>query len=79
MHTILFNLELNSETEDTQMLQNDLHKLYKWGDTNNMKFNGNKFEPLREQEIKSATTYIYNDSNIDDKENVSQRSRHNDE
>ena len=54
------------------MLQNDLHKLYKWADTNNMKFNANKFELLRyvkEQEIKSATTYIsYDDSKIDDKE-----------
>ena len=56
------------------MLQNDLHKLYKWADTNNMKFNANKFELLRfgkEQEIKSATTYkSYDDSNIDDKEQV---------
>ena len=25
------------------MLKNDLHKLYKWADTNNMKFNANKF------------------------------------
>ena len=24
------------DEEDTQMLQNDLHKLYKWADTNNM-------------------------------------------
>ena len=60
--------------EDTQMLQNDLHKLYKWADTNNMKFNANKFELLcygKEQEIKSATTYkLYDDSNIDDKEQV---------
>ena len=43
-------------------------------DTNNMKFNANKFELLRngkEQEIKSTTTYkSYNDSNIDDKEQV---------
>ena len=41
---------------------------------NNMKFNANKFELLRhgkEQEIKSATTYkSYDDSNIDDKEQV---------
>ena len=53
---------------------NDLHKLYKWEDTNNMKFNANKFEPLRygkEQEIKSATTYkSHDDSNIDDIEQV---------
>ena len=47
------------DEEDTQMLQNDLHNLYKWADTNNIKFNANKFELLRygkEQEIKSATT-----------------------
>ena len=35
------------DEEDTQMLQNDLHELYKWADTNNMKFNANKFELLR--------------------------------
>ena len=56
------------------MLQNDSLKLYKWADTNNMKFNANKFVLLRygiEQEIKSATTYkSYDDSNIDDKEQV---------
>ena len=56
------------------MLQNDLHKLYKWADTNNMKFNANKFELLRygkEQEIISATTdKSYDDSNIDDEEQV---------
>ena len=60
------------DEQDTQMLQNDLQKLlYKWADTNNMKFNANKFELLRygkEQEIKYATTYkSYDDSNIDDK------------
>ena len=46
--------------KDTQMLQNDLHKLYKLAETNNMKFNANKFELLqygKEQEIESATTY----------------------
>ena len=56
------------------MLQNDLHKMYKWADTYNMKFNANKFELLqygKEHEIKSATTYkSYDDSNIDDKEPV---------
>ena len=56
------------------MQQNDLHKLCEWVDTNNMKFNSNKFELLRygkEQEIKSATTYkSYDDSNIDNKEQV---------
>ena len=35
------------DEEDTQMRQNDLHKLCKWADTNNMKFNANKFELLR--------------------------------
>ena len=34
------------DEEDTQMLQNDLHQLYKCADTNNMKFNANKFEIL---------------------------------
>ena len=56
------------------MLQNDLHKLNKWADTNNIKFNANKYKLLRngkEQEIKSATTYKLNDDlNIDDKEQV---------
>ena len=59
------------DEEVTQMLQHDLHKLYKWADTNNMKFNNNKFELLRygrEQKIKSATTFkSHDDSNIDDK------------
>ena len=62
------------DENDKQMLQYDLHKLYKWADTNNMKFNANKFELLRygkEQKIKSASTYkSYDDSNIDDKEQV---------
>ena len=65
------------DEEDIQMLQNDLHKLYKWADTNNMKFNANRFELLqygKEQEIKSATTCkSYDDSNIDDKEQARDR------
>ena len=58
----------------TQMLQNDLHKLNKWADTNNTNFNANKFELLpygKEQDIKSATIKkSYDDSNIDDKDEV---------
>ena len=60
--------------EDTQMLQMDLHRLYKWANANNMKFNAIKFELLpyeKEQEIKSATTYkLYDYLNIDDKEQI---------
>ena len=56
------------------MQQNDLHKLYKSADTNNIKFNANKYELLRygkEQEIKSATIYkSYDDSNIHYKEHI---------
>ena len=62
------------DEEDTQMLQNDSRKLYKWAEANNMKSNANKFELLRygkEQEIKSAKTYkSYDDSNIDDEEQI---------
>ena len=62
------------DEEDTKMIQNELHKLCKWADTNNMKFNANQFELLRygkKQEIKSAITKkSYDDSNNDDKEQV---------
>ena len=48
--------------------------MYKWSDTNNIKFNDTKFELLqyrKEQEIKSATTNkSYDNSNIDDQEQV---------
>ena len=59
------------------MLKNNLHKLYKSADTNNMKFNANKFELVpygKEQEIKFATTYkSYDNSNIDDKRQARDR------
>ena len=53
-----------------------MHKLYKWAEANNMKFNASKFELLGNKicnniQIKSTTTYkSYDDSNIDDKEQV---------
>ena len=37
----------NKIYNNLQIIQNDLLKLYKWGDTNYMKFNANKFELLR--------------------------------
>ena len=40
------NVHLILTSTRTQMLQNDLHKLYKLADTNNMKFNANKFDLL---------------------------------
>ena len=56
------------------MQQKYLHRLSKYAETNNIKFNANKFELLlygEEREIKSATTYkSYDDSNIDGKEQV---------
>ena len=55
-------LQVIKYEEYTQMLQKDLHKLCKWADTNNMKFNANKFKLLRygkEQKIKSATYKSY--------------------
>ena len=60
------------------MLQNDLHKLHKWADTNNMKFNANKFELMRYgkehgNKICNNLQIIYDDSNIDDKEQVRDR------
>ena len=58
------------DEENRLMLQSDLHKLYKYADTNNMKFNANKFELLRYgevQEIKSASYKSFDDSNINDK------------
>ena len=33
--------------EDVEKMQDDLDKIYKWAETNNMLFNNNKFELLR--------------------------------
>ena len=38
------------DEEDTQLLQNDLHELYIFADTNNMNYNANKFEYGKDME-----------------------------
>ena len=46
--------------EDAVLLQNDLERIYKWTDDNNMKLNDVKFELLRygkNQETKTQTSY----------------------
>ena len=71
------------DEEDTQMLLNDLHMLYKWADTNNMKCNANRFELMlygKEQEIKSATINLQIIWWFKHRrQRTSQRSGHNDE
>ena len=52
--------EIKSE-EDVEDLQTDLENLYSWQESNNMKFNGSKFEVLRygrNQELKESTSYF---------------------
>ena len=47
--------------EDLEAFQEDLEKLYKWAETNNMAFNGTKFEPLRHghnEELKTCSNYM---------------------
>ena len=53
-------IPLGIKDVDTWRIQNDLHKVYIWLDTNNMKFNASKFKLqwyIKEQEIKTAATY----------------------
>lgn len=57
------------------MLQNDIHELYIWVDTNNMEFNTSKFELLRY--VKKTGSKDWNtdksliDTNIDSNKNES--------
>ena len=47
--------------EDVEKMQTNLEKMYEWEMTNNMKFNGNKFQIMRygkNQEIKEDTIYF---------------------
>ena len=46
---------------DVEKLQSDLDKLYQWQESNNMLFNGKKFEMLRygkNEDLKNSTMYL---------------------
>ena len=52
--------KINSE-EDVEALQDNLDKLYKWEESNKMKFNGAKFQILRygpNEDLKNNTIYF---------------------
>ena len=47
--------------DDVQELQDELDKLYKWAEDNNMKFNGKKFQVVRygkDENLKDETLYF---------------------
>ncbi len=50
---------------DCDILQDDLSKIYKWADVNNMTFNSNKFQYINftSTNIKSSNAYLSSDSN----------------
>ena len=53
--------------EDTNVLQEDLNKIYSWAKVNNMDFNNNKFELLRygaNTELKANTYYLSSDGSV---------------
>ena len=53
-----------SSSEDCQILQQSLNKVYEWADTNNMKFNITKFNLLRygpNEDLKRNTSYKNSD------------------
>jgi hypothetical protein len=52
-----------SSTEDAQLLQDDLNRVYAWAEENNMLFNAKKFEAIRygkNTELKKSTSYVSN-------------------
>ena len=49
--------EVISEVHKVNDLQQDLHTVYSWADTNNMEFNGDKFEGMRFGQHESTFTY----------------------
>ena len=59
---------------DVEKLQEDLQKVFNWQETNNMKFNGKKFEILRYGQnklLKESTEYLNPEGEkIEQKENL---------
>ena len=58
---------------DVESLQEDLNRVFAWADTNNMKFNSDKFELLRygkDEEIKFNTIYFSADDKIIEEKEV---------
>ena len=48
-------------------LQTDLNKIYQWQETNNMQFNGAKFENIRygqDEDFKNTCDYITPNANV---------------
>ena len=63
---------INDEA-DVENMQKDLDLVYKWAETNNMKFNSDKFELLRygiDQQLKEDTLYFSADDNIIEEKEV---------
>ena len=65
--------------EDSEKLQGDLEKIYKWANNNNMKFNKQKFELIRYGTNENLKEYEYIVGNERIEERVSQRPRSSDE
>ena len=65
---------MNNE-EDVEFLQDDLEKLYRWQEHNNMAFNSSKFEVIRygsNTTLQESTNYLTPgcDAIIEEKENL---------
>ena len=61
------------DESDVEAMQNDLDKVYKWAESNNMEFNSKKFELLRygqNEELKVDTLYFSADNNIIEEKDV---------
>ena len=63
---------IKTET-DVESIQADLENVYKWAESNNMKFNSTKFELLRygkDEELKNGTVYFSAEEDIIEEKDV---------